>query len=509
MFGASHARLGRMLIQRGGLLLCAVLACTSVSAVQNTRDLSTIENLIRSRQYDRAVQAARKQLRQTPGNYRLWTLEGIALSLNGSAPDAISAFEKALRLSPNYLPALKGEVQLLYISGDKRAIPLLEQILKTDAADSTAHEMLATLKRKQGDCTGAVAHFAVIADKLDKHAGSLEAFGDCLVQLQRYTEAVPVFEKLVAAVPEQSYPRYDLALVLVSAKQYDLALQAITPLVAAQTRDPEVLSLASEINETLGNTLQAVELLRQAIVLSPSTPDYYVSFATLCLDHDSFQTGIQMMDVGLQNAPGSAALYLSRGLLHAQLAEYDAAEVDFRKAEQSDSRQSLSAYALDLAEMQKNNPQRALEQVQAQVKEHPESPLLNFLLAKLLMDGTPASDSTEFKQAMQSVQRAVQLKPDLVDAHDLLASMYMSTGKYDRAVDESRISLNYAPADESATYHLLIALRHTGHKDELPALVKRLSQLHQDSLKKETDRKRLRLEIVQAPPASGEPSALP
>lgn len=397
------------------------------------------------------------------------------------------------------MPALKGEVQLLYASGDLRAIPLLDRILKIDATDTTAREMLATLKRKEGDCAGAVDQFGAIAGQLDKHAALLESYGDCLVQLKRYADAIPVFEKLVATLPGQEYARYDLALVLHSARQDDAALHTLSPLLKAKTQDPEVLSLASEINEARGDTLQAVELLRQAIVLSPTTPDYYVIFASLCLDHDSFQTGIQLMDVGLRNIPDNAAIYMSRGLLHAQLAEYDAAESDFEKAERLDST-SLSAYALDLAELQRNNPQRALEQVQAQLKQHPQSPWLNFLEAKLLVDQTPAADSATFKKAMESVHRALQLKPDLVDAHDLLASMYMSMGQYDRAADESRTALQYAPADESATYHLVISLRHTGQKEELPALVKRLAQLHQDSLKKETDRKRFRLELGPAPP---------
>jgi tetratricopeptide (TPR) repeat protein len=438
-------------------------------------------------------------------------LKAVALSLKGSTSAAIAAFDKALHFSPNYMPALKGEVQLLSGNDDKRAIPLLERILQNDPRDATAHEMLAMLKRKDGDCTAAVEHFATVAEKLERHVGSLAAYGDCLVQLKRYSEAVPVFEKLVAALPDQSYPKYDLAVVLVSRKQYDRALKALAPLLAANTQDPDVLSLASEANEALGNTPQAAALLREAIVLSPSTPEYYASFAGLCYDHDSFQTGIQMMDIGLQHVPDSPAIYLSRGLLHAQLAEYEAAEADFRKAEQlgstrnpeeSDSTQSLSAYALDLAEMQKNNPRQALEQVQSQVKQHPDSPLLNFLLAKLLMNDTPAADSAAFTQAMDAVQHAAKLKPDLVPAHDLLAKMYMSTGRYDLAIQESRVALQYAPNDESATYHLVIALRHTGQKDELPALVKRLSQLHQELLKKETQRKRFLLQVKQEPPAS-------
>jgi hypothetical protein len=49
-------------------------------------------------------------------------------------------------------------------------------------------------------------------------------------------------------------------------------------------------------------------------------------------------------------------------------------------------------------------------------------------------------------------------------------------------------------------YHLIISMRHSGHDADLAALVKRLSELHQESLQHETARKRYRL--VEAPPTN-------
>jgi tetratricopeptide (TPR) repeat protein len=461
--------------------------------------IASVEGLIRAQQYDKAVELAERQLRVQPSDFRMWTLQGIALSLEGRTADAIRAFDKAMQLSPDYAPALKGETQLLYASSDKRAIPLLERILKVDREDVTAHEMLATLYSREGNCPKAVEEFASISEVVDKHSSSLALYGNCLVELQRYDDAASVFQELVRLLPSQDYPKYDLAVVLVSARQYKEALVALEPLLASNTQDADVLSLASEANEALGNTPQAVSLLRQAIVLNPSVPEYYASFAELCLEHDSFQTGVDMMTVGLKHVPNSPKIYLSRGLLHAQLAEYDAAETDFRTAEKLGTAQSLAAYAIDLSEMERNNPDKALLQVQSQLKFQPENPLLNYLLAKLLMNRSPTTESATLKRARNAVELAIKLKPDLVDAHNLLADMDMTEGHYEAAIEQSRIALRYAPDDETATYHLVIAYRHTGHKEELPELVKHLSQLHQDSLKKETDRKRFRLELANGP----------
>jgi cytochrome c-type biogenesis protein CcmH/NrfG len=196
---------------------------------QPTPSVTTIESLIRSRQYDQALAMTRSALEQRPRDYRLWTLEGIIFSMQDKAQRAQIAFKKALRISPQYAPALKGEVQILYGQGDHRAIPLLERILKNDPKDQTAHEMLALLERKKDRCQLAVAHFAASQDATDKHAESLEAYGYCLVQLKKFQDAIPVFEKLIALLPTRAYPRYDLAVVQVANKQNEDALKTLEP----------------------------------------------------------------------------------------------------------------------------------------------------------------------------------------------------------------------------------------------------------------------------------------
>ncbi len=173
-------------------------------------------------------------------------------------------------------------------------------------------------------------------------------------------KAIPLSEQLESLLPQQSYPKYDLAVVLVEAKQYDAALKALAPLLATTAPDPDVLSLASEAAEGAGDTPKAVAWLRQAIVQSPTTANYYLSFAALCLNHDGFQVGIDMLHAGLQRISNDPSLYIARGLLYAQLADYDQAEANFHTAEGLNSAQSASSFAMDLAEVQKNHPEAAL-----------------------------------------------------------------------------------------------------------------------------------------------------
>jgi tetratricopeptide (TPR) repeat protein len=482
-------------------------AAAANHAMASKESIVAIEASIRSQAYDQALQQASAALTGAPKDYRLWTLKGIVFSIQGNDQESLRAFDRALAMAPDYSAALKGEVQIYAKTQDKRAIPLLERILKTEPKDETAHEMLALMEQTQGDCAAADEHFGFIVDAIEKHPRSLAAYGSCLVQTGHPEKAVPVFQQLVAALPEQTFAKYDLAVVLVETKQNQAAIDTLEPLLTAGNADPDLLSLAADAYEASGNTPKAVALQRQAIVLDPRNAAYYTSFAAICLDHDSFQVGVDMIDAGLKYISNDPSLYLSRGLLYAQMAQYDKAEADFKTAERLDAKQSISAYALDLAELEKNNSEGALAQIRAQLKLHPESALLHYLLAKQLssqMSNSSAEAASKVSdEAQQAALQAVKLKPDMTEARDLLATMYTDSAQYGLAIEQCRLALQTNPGDQTAIYHLIVALRHAGSEEqraEIPALVKRLAELQKVSRQQETDRKRFKLEVQSAPP---------
>jgi tetratricopeptide (TPR) repeat protein len=462
---------------------------------QNSRNsISAIEELIRSQQYDQALTRLKTALRGSPGDFKLWTLEGVCLALQSHDREALVAFDHAIQIAPNYTPALRGEVEILYRTGDQRAIPLLKRMLKADPGDTTGQVMLGMLQTRSGDCGSAVSHFAASKDALANDPTSLEAYGYCLYKLNRPADAIPIFRQLISLLPDRNYLSYDLAVLLEATHDNKGAVKVLEPLLTPGQADPDLLSLASQAYEATGDTPKAVALQRQAIIANPADASNYVRFAVLCLAHDSFQVGIDMLNAGIKRISGSSSLYLSRGVLNVQLGEFSKAEADFKMAEQLDRSHNISVYAGDLTFLQRNDPESVLAQVRRQLKAHPQDPLLRLLLAQLIMMKGPDPRSSDFKEALQSAQAAARLKPDLVEAHDQLAGMYMNLARFDEAIRECRIALQYDPSNETAMYHLVISERRAGrNKEELQPLIKRLAELHQESLRRETDRKRYRL----------------
>ncbi len=481
----------------------ALVTILSVAAIaqQPSAPISSIESLIRSRQYEQALQLIQATLRERPNDIRVWTLQGIVFSLQNHSREALAAFERALSLSPNYVPALKAKGELLYRTGDGRAIPVLQTLIKLNPKDEVAHEMLAILEARAGKCTSAIGHFQSSATIGPTHASSLELYGYCLQQVKQTEKAITVFQQLAALVPEQTYPKYDLAVLLVETKQQAAALKVLEPLLGPEQSDPDVLSLAAEAYEGTGDTPKAVSHLRQAIVLNPKNPSYYTAFALLCFDHESYEVGVKMLTVGLEQISGNSALYVSRGLLYAQLAQYDKAEADFKMAESIDSKQSLSSYAMDLADVEKDPPELALAKVRSQLKVHPDSARHYYLLAKLLEKDASSGDDQSSKEAITAALTAIKLKPNFLEARDLLASLYLSAGQYQPARQQCELVLKDDPLDQAAIYHLIVALRHsssTADREQVEKLVKCLAEAQQVGRERALNRKSFKL--VEQPP---------
>ena len=454
---------------------------------------SAVTQAIRAHQYEQAVQLARAALERSPNDVRILTMEAIALTAQGHDAEALAAYDRALRLAPDYLAALEGAAQIEYKSGSKAAIPLLDRLLKLQPGDPTAHAMRAVMAWNQDDCETAVQHFALAGEAISAQPSALGEYAVCLSRLQRSREAIPILRQLAALDPSDKRMRYRLAAAQFMAGAYADAVDTLGPLIGERDADPDSLDLASAAWEAMRDTPRAVAALRQAIVQAPETARFYVDFASLCLTHKSYEAGLAMIDAGLKRSPKAAELYLARGVLNVQLARYDEADADFATAERMDPRQAYGSLALGLSQIQQNDFDKALVTVREQLKTHQKDEFLYYLLAEILTSQGAQVGSPEFQEATQAAARAVELKPDFALARDVLSRLYLESGQTGRAIEQCRLALRDNPLDATALYRLIRAFQRSGKASdvaEIPALLTRFNEVRRQLSKKEDEEAR-------------------
>ncbi|HKR27954.1 MAG TPA: tetratricopeptide repeat protein, partial [Acidobacteriaceae bacterium] len=447
---------------------------------------------LRNQQYAQALALLQPAIAQSPRDARLRTMQGVAFEGQGQLQQALSAYRQALALAPDDTLALQNAAQIEYDRGNPAGIPLLEHLLRLRPDDITSHGMLAVLEYQQGNCAAAAPHFEKASSLFASKLPALHAWGVCLVRLRRFDQAVSVFQQSVALNGSDPRERQILASVQMMAHEPQQALSTLEPLLRERP-EANSLELASAADEDLHETDKAVDALRQAILLAPHDVHLYVDFAALSATHQSFQVGIDAVNDGIHLEPRSAPLYFARGMLYVQIAQYDKAEQDFEEAYALDPSQSLSVAAQGLAAVQQNDLTRALAEVQHNLTRRPDDPILLYLQADILIQQGATPGSAEFQTALRSAKRAVLLRPGLGPAREVLAKLYLQQGQYLAAAEQCRKALEIDPADQTALYHLIQAVRKTDKRSEIPALLKQLAMLRQQASNKEREQYRYKL----------------
>jgi tetratricopeptide (TPR) repeat protein len=488
MQGARQNRSSRRIIQSA--FVCLVVA---TAWAQNAQP---IVSALRSKQYADALELAGRELKTSPGNPQILTLQGLAFRGLGRDRDALTVLQQALHTDPDYVAALEAAAQIEYAAESAGAVPLLDHLLKLRPEEPTAHAMRAVMAWKQHDCATAVAHFERAAEAIASQPEAQREYGVCLVRTKRLAPAEEVFQRLVSGNPANASFRRSLAAVQLMAERRQAALDSLQPLLGVDSHDSEALALAAAAYEGKGDTPQAVAALRQAIVLSPRTVSYYLDFANLSFAHKSFEAGIQIVNAGLKLMPESPQLHLARGILYVQTGRTDEADRDFAVAERRDPGQPGTVDARVLERLQLNDLEGAVRLVREQIKSRPGDAFLHYLLAEVLNSQGPPPNSPEFRQALNAAAEAVKLQPDLILARNLLSRLYLDSGQVKPAIEQCRIVLRANPNDPIALYRLMRALKMSGDPEaakELPDVLRRFNEARELASRKEAQEGRYRL----------------
>lgn len=464
-----------------------------MAVAQTAADREAIVAALGKKDFASAHQLLEAALKNSPNDAELLTMQGVTYERQGDNEKALPSFQRALHVSPTYIPALEEAIQILYQAGDPKAIPLLKRMVRLRSADSTSHGMLAVLEYQQGNCTSASANFAKAGSLFDTKPDALHAYGTCLVKLHRFEEASTIFQRTLDLNSGDPKERQLLASVQLMAHQPKQAIATLDPVLQTPNPDPRTLELAANAYEDAGDTEKAVGALRQAILNDPENVNLYLEFASVSAAHESAQVGINVVNDGIAQQPNAAQLYFARGVLYVQVADYAKAEADLQKAYELDPSQSLTAAAQGLLALQQNDLDRALNDVREKLKRKPNDPLLLYVQADVLTQKGAEPGTADFQVALQSAKKAVALQPTLAAARAVLAKLYLDSGQNREAADQCRKALEIDPSDQSSLYRLMQALRKSGNTSEVPELLKRLAVLRQQSAKEQKQRYRYKL----------------
>ncbi len=466
--------------------------------------------LVEQRDFANAITLLRSVLTQTPTNLKALNLLGIALTGAGKIAEGNAAFEKALAIDPQFHPARKNLAINQFNRGrlESAERELLRVVTNADG-DEVAHLYLAEIAVQRRACGKAIGHFA----KAGHYAASRPEFilhrGVCLLETGAIAEGVALLETLP---PDASAQRFDAAvalgqatqfadaarwfgalrssyrdpysagynqlLMLVRGGEYTAAATVADELLAGEPRRAELQSLAAQAFAKAGRVKDAYDALRAATVLEPTNQEHYLDLAAICTEHENYDLGLEIVDIGLQKNPASWVLQLQRGVLWAMKAQLHQAEESFDTARQMAPDRSAPYAALAMVWMQTGRTPKAVETLRAEARRRKRDHVVPYMFAVALIRSGVDPTAPEAIEAVTALRASIAANASFAPAHSELGRLLLKRDDVNGAIAELEQAVQLDADATAALYNLAQAYRRKGDRARAAELLARVNKLN-------------------------------
>jgi tetratricopeptide (TPR) repeat protein len=300
-------------------------------------------------------------------------------------------------------------------------------------------------------------------------SGSFEAnhqLGEFYFLSERYHEAIPLLEAAYQINPGNQANAYDLALAYRANGDFERAREHARKMLENTDR-AETHRLLGDLDEQLGDPLEAVREYERAARLDPSEQNYF-EWGTELLLHRADRPAVEVFTEGSIAHPDSARMLAGMGAALYAGGSYD--EATRRLCEASDLKPADSNPYLFLGKMEKAAPallpcgEQKLERF---VREQPGNALANYYYAITLWKRDRGSENPAGLQLAETLlEKAVTIDPKLGEAYLQLGILYSARDRFEQAIRAYKKAIEVSPQLGEAYYRLGLAYRRIGEESK-------------------------------------------
>lgn len=313
--------------------------------------------------------------------------------------------------------------------------------------------------------------------------------GQFLNTTGRAREAIPFLERAATLDPTNSENAYDLALANAQAGNNTAAQAEITKLLATHEQ-ADLHHLLADVDEKLGDSLEAVHHYQRAAELDPSEPHLFDWGAELLLHHAPEPAG-EVFAKGTHLFPSSARMLLGLGAAYFARGAYDDSILRISRACDLNPNDPIPYRFLGKIVQAQNTPAaEVVEKLHHFVMLQPQNADANYYYALGLWKlRNVAHENSSTAPVVSLLETAIQIDPKHAAAILQLGIVHTDQGAYAKAISDYQQALQADPQLEEAHYRLAQAYRQVGESEKAKEELRLYGQLAKASAQRQ-DRER-------------------
>ncbi|MDB9817109.1 tetratricopeptide repeat protein, partial [Amylibacter sp.] len=345
---------------------------------------------------DEAITSYNKALSLKPDYADAYYNMGVTFKEQGKLEEAIEEYNKALELKPDYADAYYNMGNALKDQGKlEQAIEAYEKALalKPDYAD--AYNNMGNSLKDQGKLDEAIASYDKALALKPDYADAYNNMGAVLQDQGKLEEAIASYDKALALKPDYADAYNNMGAVLQEQGKLEQAIEAYEKALALKPDYAEAYNNMGNALKDQGKLEQAIEAYKKALALKPDYAEVHNNMGTTLQEKGKLEQAIEAYDKALALKPDYADAYNNMGnALKAQV-KLDEAIAAYNKA--------LSI---------KPNYAKAYNNM-----------------------GATLTDQGKLDEAIAAYNKALSLKPDYAEAYTNMGKLHLLQGNFKKAFE--------------------------------------------------------------------------
>jgi putative PEP-CTERM system TPR-repeat lipoprotein len=353
----------------------------------------------------------------------------------GAVKEATTAFNDALKLDSRNVDGRLGLARLQINNGSAaEAVPLVLKVVEERPTNIEARLLLLYGLIAVGDIPQATTQLNVLL-KASPESATIQTAAGMLATLRSDTEGARLaYERALSADPRSYQALAGLLTAEMQGKQFGSAKALIEKHLAQSPNDPNVLLMAAQTYNAIGDAFEMEQALKRTVEVDPQSLQAYAMLGKMYYQQGRLDLARRELETFVNRAPNSVPANTMLGTILELQGRKDDAKNRYNKALQIDPRAAVAA----------NN-----------------------------LAWINANTNGNLDVALQLAQTAKAQLPHRHEVDDTLGWIYYKKGLSSLAIDALKTSTQRAPDNPSYNYHLALAHHQNGNKAEARKLLEK------------------------------------
>lgn len=310
------------------------------------------------------------------------------------------------------------------------ALALCAGILRSRPEHADANHLTGMIHARSGNPDQALT-FLVIAEKQTPDNPALLAnLGNVLSSLRRFDEAVGLYDRAIALLPDVAELHSFRGNALRKSGKPEAALAAYENALALNPGDAETLCSKGMVLKDLGRHDAAVRSYDAAIAQQPQMVQAHANRGAALAAANRHEEALTSLARARELAPALAFTHLHMGISEHALGHYQAAAAHYRKALAINPADANAQHNLGISLLQLKQHEQALECFDRALA-------LDAKLSDAFVNrGVALAETGQHDEALLSYRQAISINPGSRIAHRNLSHLLLQLGQYESGWEE-------------------------------------------------------------------------